>query len=230
VRKCAANALPKLLRQPSSDMSNDPTASSALKAQLQEIVSRLLFSDSSTMVLGSAVQAFNEICGSSYHLLHTSYRKLCHLLADMDEWAQISTLNTLAFYARLNFKKPTIGQAEVIDNEKRKARATTVTLPDRTKPRRKVRPSSTSCARRASEASAEKEVHFCGGSGRAMGLEGARRRRCSSAAGAGERWGRRGRRTTIALLRQERGRISGCRGETPRTPPAAGEVARLPHF
>ena len=28
-------------------------------------------------------------------LLHRSYRKLCHLLADMDEWTQISVLNVL---------------------------------------------------------------------------------------------------------------------------------------
>jgi hypothetical protein len=49
---------------------------------------------------------------------------------------------------------------------------------------------------------------FCGGSGQSEGVErgASENDGCSSAAGAGKRW--------------------GCRGETPRTPPAAGEVAR----
>lgn len=55
---------------------------------LEQILDQLL-KDSSTMVLGSAVAAFNEICPTNYNLLHRNYRKLCHLLADMDEWTQV---------------------------------------------------------------------------------------------------------------------------------------------
>ena len=55
---------------------------------LKQILDQLL-KDASTMVLGSAVAAFNEICPTSYDILHRHYRKLCHLLADMDEWTQV---------------------------------------------------------------------------------------------------------------------------------------------
>jgi AP-3 complex subunit beta len=54
-----------------------------------------LLKDASTMVLGSAVAAFQEVCPNDFPLLHRCYRKLCHLLADMDEWTQISVLSVL---------------------------------------------------------------------------------------------------------------------------------------
>lgn len=77
VRKCAANALPKIYNIDKDQLDN-----------LKQIIEKLL-KDTSTMVLGSAVAAFNEICPTSYDLLHRSYRKLCHLLADLDEWTQV---------------------------------------------------------------------------------------------------------------------------------------------
>ena len=77
VRRCAATALPKIH---ALDPQQDP--------HLKQILERLL-RDSSTMVLGSAVAAFNEVCPTSYDILHRGYRKLCHLLADMDEWTQV---------------------------------------------------------------------------------------------------------------------------------------------
>jgi AP-3 complex subunit beta len=77
VRKCAATALAKIF-------SLDPEQ----LVHLKQILERLL-KDSSTMVLGSAVAAFNEICPTSFEILHRSFRKLCHLLADMDEWTQV---------------------------------------------------------------------------------------------------------------------------------------------
>lgn len=77
VRKCAANAIPKVF-------SMDPEQIDHLKQILDS-----LLKDSSTMVLGSTVAAFNEICPRDYSLLHRNHRKLCHLLADMDEWTQV---------------------------------------------------------------------------------------------------------------------------------------------
>jgi AP-3 complex subunit beta len=78
VRKCAANALPKIFCV-------DPDQLDSLKLILDK-----LLKDSSTMVLGSAVAAFNEICPTYFEILHRNYRKLCHLLADMDEWTQVT--------------------------------------------------------------------------------------------------------------------------------------------
>ena len=39
--------------------------------------------------------AFIEVCPDRYDLLHEHYRKLCHLLADIDEWGQTMLLNLL---------------------------------------------------------------------------------------------------------------------------------------
>jgi AP-3 complex subunit beta len=77
VRKCAANAIPKVYSMDAEQLDN-----------LKQIL-EILLKDTSTMVLGSAVAAFNEICPADYSLLHRHHRKLCHLLADMDEWTQV---------------------------------------------------------------------------------------------------------------------------------------------
>jgi AP-3 complex subunit beta len=84
VRKCAANALPKIF-------AFDPDQVDHLK----QLIDKLL-KDSSTMVLGSAITAFNEICPTDNSLLHSSYRKICHLLADLDEWCQVRILVVLS--------------------------------------------------------------------------------------------------------------------------------------
>ncbi|KAH7485340.1 AP-3 complex subunit beta-1 [Phytophthora ramorum] len=83
VRKCATNAISKVFAV-------DPEQ----KDVLAEIIGTLL-NDSSTMVLGSAVQALNEVCPDRLDLLHRPFRKLCHLLADIDEWGQTVMLNVL---------------------------------------------------------------------------------------------------------------------------------------
>jgi hypothetical protein len=46
-------------------------------------------------VVGSAVSAFAEVCPERWSVLHPCFRKLCHLLADLDEWAQIQLLAIL---------------------------------------------------------------------------------------------------------------------------------------
>lgn len=46
-------------------------------------------------VLGSTLGAFSEICPTQYELLHPHFRKLCDRMADMDEWGQVTVLNTL---------------------------------------------------------------------------------------------------------------------------------------
>lgn len=101
VRKCAANALPKIFNLDPEQITN-----------LKQILDKLL-RDSSTMVLGSAVAAFNEICPTSYEIIHRSYRKLCHLLADMDEWSQVSVLEVMTRYVRNQFTDPAPGTAVV---------------------------------------------------------------------------------------------------------------------
>ncbi|CAM9119436.1 unnamed protein product [Ectocarpus sp. 13 AM-2016] len=97
VRKCAANAVPKIFVL-------DPEQA----PQLWQVVEQLL-KDSNTMVLGSAVAAFTEVCPNKFELLHPVYRKLCHLLADVDEWGQMAMLAALQRYVRSHFTNPQRG-------------------------------------------------------------------------------------------------------------------------
>ncbi|XP_075979352.1 adaptor related protein complex 3 subunit ruby [Anticarsia gemmatalis] len=94
VRKTAAHAIPKLY-------SLDPEQ----KEELVSIIDKLL-SDKAPLVVGSAAMAFSEVCGDRMTLIHRSYRKLCSLLADVDEWGQLALLNVLTVYAKTCFPDP----------------------------------------------------------------------------------------------------------------------------
>lgn len=70
-----------------------------------------LLNDNATMVLGSAVATFNEVCPQEWNMVHRNFRKLCGLLADMDEWGQIATLHMLTRYCRTQFIDPEADRA-----------------------------------------------------------------------------------------------------------------------
>jgi len=121
VRKCAASAVGKL--HPRCLEAGDGVQAD----QLVDIVTNLLEEDGSTMVLTSAMIAFYEICPQRLDLLHGCYRKMCHLLTDMDEWGQAVVLDALMQYCRTFFKQPRgqkNGSAERIDEERRFTRST----------------------------------------------------------------------------------------------------------
>ena len=121
VRKCAANAVGKL--HPRCLEVGD-----GLQAeQLVTIITNLLEEDGSTMVLTSAMISFCEICPLRLDLLHGCYRKVCHLLTDMDECGQVVVMGALMQYCRTYFKQPRgqlKGSAENIDKERRVTRGT----------------------------------------------------------------------------------------------------------
>uniref|UniRef100_A0A4W3K0V7 AP-3 complex subunit beta n=1 Tax=Callorhinchus milii TaxID=7868 RepID=A0A4W3K0V7_CALMI len=94
VRKTAAHAIQKLY-------SLDPEQ----KEPLIEIIEKLL-KDKSTLVAGSVVMAFEEVCPERIHLIHKNYRKLCNLLVDVEEWGQVVIINMLTRYARMQFLSP----------------------------------------------------------------------------------------------------------------------------
>lgn len=77
------------------------------KPELITIIERLL-ADRTTLVVGSAVMAFSEVCPERSDLVHKVYRKLCTLLVDVDEWGQVVILNMLTRYARLHFADPNL--------------------------------------------------------------------------------------------------------------------------
>uniref|UniRef100_A0A8C7S9Y4 AP-3 complex subunit beta n=1 Tax=Oncorhynchus mykiss TaxID=8022 RepID=A0A8C7S9Y4_ONCMY len=94
VRKTAAHAIPKLY-------SLDPEQ----KDCLIEVIEKLL-ADKTTLVAGSVVMAFEEVCPERIDLIHKNYRKLCNLLIDVEEWGQVVIINMLTRYARTQFLNP----------------------------------------------------------------------------------------------------------------------------
>ncbi|XP_078374123.1 AP-3 complex subunit beta-2-like isoform X2 [Oculina patagonica] len=97
VRKTAAHAIPKLY-------SLDPEQ----KDCLIEVIEKLL-KDKTTLVAGSAVMAFEDVCPDRIDLIHKNYRKLCNLLIDIDEWGQVAVIHMLTRYARTQFIDPNKG-------------------------------------------------------------------------------------------------------------------------
>jgi len=119
VRKCAANALAKLY--PRSDADS--------RAVLKSLLKGILMEETCTAVLSSAMVSFVEMCPEELDLLHGCFRKICHLLTDMDEWGQIVVLDVMQRYCRTYFKRPMNvddnlggGSAEVIDGQRRVVR------------------------------------------------------------------------------------------------------------
>lgn len=94
VRKTSAHAIQKLY-------SLDPEQ----KEHLIEVIEKLL-KDKSTLVAGSVVVAFEEVCPDRIDLIHKNYRKLCNLLVDVEEWGQVVIISMLTRYARTQFTSP----------------------------------------------------------------------------------------------------------------------------
>uniref|UniRef100_A0A2K6U2U3 AP-3 complex subunit beta n=1 Tax=Saimiri boliviensis boliviensis TaxID=39432 RepID=A0A2K6U2U3_SAIBB len=106
VRKNAAHAIQKLY-------SLDPEQ----KEMLIEVIEKLL-KDKSTLVAGSVVMAFEEVCPDRIDLIHKNYRKLCNLLVDVEEWGQVVIIHMLTRYARTQFVSPWKEDDELEDKEK----------------------------------------------------------------------------------------------------------------
>lgn len=100
VRKTAAHAIPKLYHLDAEQ-----------KDELIQVIEKLL-SDRTTLVVGSAVMSFEEVCPERVDLIHKNYRKLCNLLVDVDEWGQIIIINMLTRYARTQFLDPNVDDYE----------------------------------------------------------------------------------------------------------------------
>ncbi|XP_063970298.1 AP-3 complex subunit beta-2-like isoform X3 [Lytechinus pictus] len=103
VRKTAAHAIPKLYNM-------DPEQ----KDQLVEVIEKLL-ADKTTLVAGSTVMAFEEVCPERIDLIHKNFRKLCNLLIDVEEWGQVIIINMLTRYSRTQFLDP--NKADMIQEE-----------------------------------------------------------------------------------------------------------------
>ncbi|KAF3776616.1 AP3-complex subunit beta-A [Nymphaea thermarum] len=95
VRKCAANALPKLY-----DLRQEETYGS-----IEELIG-ILLNDNSPGVVGAAAAAFNYICPTNLVLIGRGFRRLCEILPDVDEWGQIILIGILLRYAVARYGLP----------------------------------------------------------------------------------------------------------------------------
>ncbi|XP_065345192.1 AP-3 complex subunit beta-2 [Cloeon dipterum] len=107
VRKTAAHAIPKLY-----SLDQDQ------KEELIQVLEKLLY-DKTTLVVGSAVMAFEEVCPERIDLIHKNFRKLCSLLVDVDEWGQVVIINMLTRYARSQFTDPNLQDVDEDEESKR---------------------------------------------------------------------------------------------------------------
>ncbi|KAI3731097.1 hypothetical protein L1987_62280 [Smallanthus sonchifolius] len=87
VRKCAANALPKL-----HDLRLEENATSII-----EIIG-ILLNDNSPGVVGAAAAAFASVCPNNLPLIGRNYKRLCEILPDVEEWGQIILIGILLRY------------------------------------------------------------------------------------------------------------------------------------
>ena len=84
-----------------TDYSLDP----ALKGDLIPLLQALL-RDKVPSVLSCALSAWIHICPERTDLLHQSYRQICRMLIEMDEWGQLVAVRVLSVYVRRCFERP----------------------------------------------------------------------------------------------------------------------------
>lgn len=76
-----------------------------LKNELIPLLSTLL-KDKVPAVLSCALAAWEILCTESTDILHQSYRQICRMLIEMDEWGQLVAMRVLTIYVRRCFEKP----------------------------------------------------------------------------------------------------------------------------
>jgi AP-3 complex subunit beta len=77
-----------------------------------------LLRDRSAFSLGSVAIAFEAVCPTRLDLLHKHYRRLCRIIADVDEWGQVDLANLLLRYARNMLPRPVVKDDEEADMDK----------------------------------------------------------------------------------------------------------------
>ena len=107
LKKCASDSSAYVKKTAAQSVGKVASLDPESKDEIVEIIERLL-NDRNTQVLSSAIAAFNEVCPENLAMLHPHYRKFCQLLADLDEWGQITTLTVFTRYCRTFFTNPAL--------------------------------------------------------------------------------------------------------------------------
>mmetsp|Transcript_2032 Transcript_2032/g.7271 ORF Transcript_2032/g.7271 Transcript_2032/m.7271 type:complete len:788 (-) Transcript_2032:784-3147(-) len=105
IRKCVQDPSPYVRRAAANALAKVHGLDRAQEDELVSMMAQLL-KDGSAAVVGASVSAFVRICPDRLELLHSSFRRLCEVLIDMDEFPQIQLLDVLLLYARAYFPEP----------------------------------------------------------------------------------------------------------------------------
>lgn len=96
VRRTTADAILELWR---SDSTHD-NKSKLLPSLI------VLLNSASPLTIGSALNVWEEMCDNRWDLIHSSFRKWCKMLVDVEEWGQCVLLRVLLRYGRTFFLDP----------------------------------------------------------------------------------------------------------------------------
>lgn len=86
-----------------------------LKRDLVPLLQGLL-GDKVPSVVSCALSAWEHVCPERTDLLHLSYRQICRMLIEMDEWGQLAAMRVLTIYVRRCFEKPVENNNNNVDN------------------------------------------------------------------------------------------------------------------
>jgi len=76
----------------------------------------VLLRTATPITIGATLEAIDAICPDNLALLHASYRRICHLLVDADEWSQVTILALMLRYARMFLEQPRKGEKQSVEN------------------------------------------------------------------------------------------------------------------
>ncbi|KXN91626.1 AP-3 complex subunit beta-2 [Leucoagaricus sp. SymC.cos] len=106
IKKCAADVSPYVRKTAGLAISRCYELDSGHLSSLIQIITSML-KERSPLAIGSVAVAFDAVCPTRLDLLHPQYRRLCRMLADVDEWGQVDLMNLLLRYARTMLPRPT---------------------------------------------------------------------------------------------------------------------------
>lgn len=105
IRKCASDTSTYVRKTAALAISKASKLDPSIFDELIEVL-QLLLHDRSPVVLSAAMRSLSAVCPTRLDLIHPIFRRLCRVLADCDEWGQISIINLMIEYARTQFTSP----------------------------------------------------------------------------------------------------------------------------
>ncbi|KAF5359621.1 hypothetical protein D9756_003261 [Leucocoprinus leucothites] len=105
IKKCAADVSPYVRKTAGLAIPRCNELDSSHLPSLIQIITSML-KERSPLTIGSVAVAFEAVCPTRLDLLHQQYRRLCRMLAQVDEWGQVDLMNLLLRYTRIMLPRP----------------------------------------------------------------------------------------------------------------------------